>query len=214
MRRPALLLLSVTLLVQTGCNSMYYATMETFGVEKRDILVDRVEDARDAQEDAKEQFKTTLERFKELTGADGGELEDVYSDLASELSRSETRAQEVHDRVDAIEDVAQDLFEEWLDEAEEFQSDSMRNASLDMLSDTQDRYGELMLAMRKAEKQMTPILQDFRDSVTMLKHQLNAKYIASLQNTVLSIESNVADLIADMESSIAEANRFIDGQTQ
>lgn len=214
MRRSALLLLSVTLLVQTGCSSVYYATMETFGVEKRDILVDRVEEARDAQEDAKDQFKTTLERFKELTGADGGELEDVYSDLSSEYESSESRAQEVHYRVDSIEDVAQDLFEEWVEEADEYQSDSFRNASLDMLADTQDRYGEMMLAMRKAEKQMAPILQDFRDSVMMLKHQLNTKYIASLQDTVVSIESNVADLIKDMESSIEEANKFIDGQTE
>ena len=41
----------------SSCASIYYSTMETFGVEKRDILVDRVEDARDGQEDAKEQFQ-------------------------------------------------------------------------------------------------------------------------------------------------------------
>lgn len=36
-----------------GCSSAYYKTMENFGVEKRDILVDRVEEARDAQDDAR-----------------------------------------------------------------------------------------------------------------------------------------------------------------
>jgi type III secretory pathway lipoprotein EscJ len=32
-----------------GCDSIYYSTMETFGKHKRDILVDRVENAREAQ---------------------------------------------------------------------------------------------------------------------------------------------------------------------
>jgi len=32
-----------------GCESTYYKTMETVGYHKRDIMVDRVQDARDAQ---------------------------------------------------------------------------------------------------------------------------------------------------------------------
>ena len=36
-------------LVLTGCSTVYYNTMEKLGFEKRDILVDRVENARDAQ---------------------------------------------------------------------------------------------------------------------------------------------------------------------
>ena len=34
----------------SGCESAYYKTMETMGYQKRDIMADRVEDARDAQE--------------------------------------------------------------------------------------------------------------------------------------------------------------------
>jgi len=37
--------------------------MEKVGVHKRDILVDRVENARDAQADAQVQFKDALEQF-------------------------------------------------------------------------------------------------------------------------------------------------------
>ena len=36
-------------LVLSGCSSAYYNTMEKFGVHKRDIMVDRVKEARDAQ---------------------------------------------------------------------------------------------------------------------------------------------------------------------
>ncbi|MEN8232871.1 MAG: DUF2959 family protein, partial [Thermodesulfobacteriota bacterium] len=43
------------LLLSGGCQKAYYNTMEKFGVHKRDIMVDRVEEARDSQEEAKEQ---------------------------------------------------------------------------------------------------------------------------------------------------------------
>ena len=46
-------LLLFALVLLGGCSTVYYKTMEKFGYEKRDILVDRVEDARDSQNDAK-----------------------------------------------------------------------------------------------------------------------------------------------------------------
>ena len=56
LQRVWVLLLSAVLL--GGCSTVYYKTMEKFGYEKRDILVDRVEDARDSQNDAQETFRS------------------------------------------------------------------------------------------------------------------------------------------------------------
>ena len=47
----AVLLASVFTTALTGCQSAYYAAWEKVGVEKRDILVDRVENAKDSQEE-------------------------------------------------------------------------------------------------------------------------------------------------------------------
>ena len=44
----------------TGCQSAYYGAMEKVGIHKRDILVDRVDDAREAQGDAQQEFKSAL----------------------------------------------------------------------------------------------------------------------------------------------------------
>lgn len=46
-----------------ACSSPYYNVMERWGIPKRDILVDRVEAARDSQEKAAEQFKDVLEKI-------------------------------------------------------------------------------------------------------------------------------------------------------
>ena len=41
------------ILLVSGCETAYYSAMEQVGVHKRDILVDRVDEASEAQEDAK-----------------------------------------------------------------------------------------------------------------------------------------------------------------
>src|SRR5687768_14304053 len=90
-----LLLLAPAAPAGAGCKSAYYGTLEKFGMHKRDLLVDRVEEARDDQEEAKEQFKDALTRFSELTSFRGGELEDVYKKLNSEYEASAQKAEDV-----------------------------------------------------------------------------------------------------------------------
>ena len=63
--------------------------------------------------------------------------------------------------------------------------------------------------MKQAERKIDPVLSAFRDQVLFLKHNLNAQAVASLQGELVSIESNVASLIKEMDASIAEANTFI-----
>ena len=97
----------------TGCQSVYYETMEKFGVHKRDMLVERVEEAKDSQEEAKEQFASALAEFLSVTEYDGGDLQAQYEKLAEELDRSEEKAREVRSRIDSIGTVADSLFSEW-----------------------------------------------------------------------------------------------------
>ncbi len=197
------------LLLTAACSGTYYKAMESVGFEKRDILVDRVEDARDAQDDAAEQFSSALEQFRSLVAVDGGELEKMYDRLSEEYGRSEARAAAVSDRIDSVEAVAEDLFEEWESELEQYSSASLRADSARLLRDTRARYQQLMKAMRKAESAMPPVLDAFEDQVLVLKHNLNARAIGALRNELDSIERDTAQLVADMQKAIAEANAFI-----
>ena len=73
--KPIALMSMIAML--SACQSAYYAVWEKVGVEKRDILVDRVEDARESQQDAEEQFTSALEQFSALLQFDGGKLEET-----------------------------------------------------------------------------------------------------------------------------------------
>lgn len=192
-----------------GCESAYYKTMETMGYHKRDIMVDRVSEARDAQEEAKEQFESALEKFNSVLGVKGGSLQEKYDRLKEEYEKSDAKAAAVRSRIAAVEDVAEDLFAEWQEELNQYTNSSLRQSSARKLRETQTKYAQLIEAMKRAERKIDPVLSAFKDQVLYLKHNLNAQAIASLQSELTSIETNVAKLIKEMETSIKEANAFI-----
>lgn len=202
--------LAILVLATASCRSAYYGTLEAFGVHKRDVLVDRVEEGRDAQQAAKEQFASALDAFRSVEDFDGGDLEKVYEKLKGEFDASEKRVAAVSGRIDSIETVAADLFAEWEGELSEIKSADLRRRSEETLESTRERYGDLIAAMKRAESKMEPVLDVFRDHVLFLKHNLNAQAIASLEGSLGSIESEVGSLIRDMEASIAEADAFIE----
>ena len=47
----------------SGCDTAYITAMDKMGYAKRDILSSRVKSARDAQEEAKKDIQSTLEKF-------------------------------------------------------------------------------------------------------------------------------------------------------
>jgi SMC interacting uncharacterized protein involved in chromosome segregation len=201
-------LLSLSL-VLSACSSAQYAVMEKFGIHKREILVDRVEDARDSQQEAKEQFASALEEFSAVLNFDGGTLEDKYKQLNAELEESEERAEDVRERIDKVEDVAEALFDEWEDELKLYSSENLRRSSAKKLKETRSHYQSLMKAMRRAEAKIEPVLTPLRDQVLYLKHNLNAQAIASLQSELGRVEGDVSALIREMEAAIREADAFI-----
>jgi chromosome segregation ATPase len=204
------LLLLASLCLLFACNRLYYAGLEKVGLPKRDLLERRVEGARDAQEEAKQQFSSALERFRATVHVEGGALEERYDALRSELEKSEKRAEQLEERIDEVEDVAAALFEEWEEELDDYKRPELRRASKQRLDETRRSYDPMMKAMRKAHARVEPVLDAFRDVVLALKHQLNARAVASVRGELAGVEREVETLVTAMNRSIQEASRFLD----
>ena len=205
---------AVALVALTACQSAYYGTMEKFGVEKRDILVDRVDDARDSQTEAQQEFRSAFERLDEMLNIEGGELEETYNALNDDYEDSKAAAEDVRDRIDAVDDIAQDLFDEWSEELGEYSNDNMRRQSERQLRETERRYAELLRVMERAADKMQPVLDKMQDNVLYLKHNLNAKAIDAIRGEFNNLQNDISSLIAEMEASIEESNRFIESMKQ
>ena len=204
-----LVLLGVAALYLIGCRSTYYAMWESLGKEKRHLLRDEVEAAREDQAEASEAFKDALTRVKELTGFHGGELENVYRQLKDDYEDCEQRAKVIDDRISSVEQIAADLFAEWETEIGQISNASFRANSRHSLARTLDRYNQLHKAMVRARSRMDPVLSRLNDYVLYLKHNLNAQAVGALGVEMGRIEADVDALVRDIERSIQAADSFL-----
>ncbi len=206
---PCLVLFLCLTLCVCGCSKTYYAAMEKVGIHKRDILVDRVEGARDSQAEAQKQFKSALEQFNSVIKLERTDLKQAYEKLHREYIKSEKAAAKVSERIAKVEDVSEALFDEWEDEIQLYTNKDLQRASKQQLKRTRSRYTKMLASMHTAEASMTPVLRTFRDNVLFLKHNLNAQAIGSLQTEFSSLEKDIDILIQKMNEAIGQSNAFI-----
>lgn len=189
----------------------YYDVWERAGYAKRERLVDDVKEARDAQNQAKEDFTTALEQFRAVVQFDGGDLDKTYARLNKAYEKAESRAEDVHDQIADIENVGKALFKEWDQEIKQIEGDeALAEKSRELYDATRASYQQLLERMHAAAATMAPVLTKFRNRVLFLKHNLNARAIASLEGVEVELGEEIANLISEMEASIAEADAFIE----
>jgi len=194
----------------SACQSAYYSAMEKVGVHKRDIMLDRVEGAQTAQEEAQEQFKSALEQLSSLIEFDGGDLAEQYQITEDQYEASKAAADEVTGKIESIESVSEALFDEWQSEIEQYSSATLKRQSQSKLNSTQRQYNSLIKSMYKAKSKMDPVLATLKDNTLYLKHNLNARAIGALQGEYKSLQKDVAILVDEMSKSISQSQKFID----
>lgn len=202
-------LMAATLLL-TGCQSAYYGAMEKVGYHKRDIMVDRVKAAKESQEDAQKEFSSALEEMQALLNHNGGNLEKAYNKAKDEYESAQSAADDVSNRINKVEDVAEALFDEWQAEISEISKASLRRNSETKLKETRRSYEQLMKTMRRAESKMPPILTAMKDNMLYLKHNLNAQAIGAIKGEFASLQTDISGLIKEMNKSINESTKFIE----
>jgi uncharacterized protein YukE len=209
-RRLVLALLAAPLCsLGSGCQNLYFGAMQQMGAHARQLLVERVVLAKEAQGEAQEQFQTALEAFRSATDFEGGQLEAYYKKIKGEYDRSVERATAVENRIDKVESASKRLFDEWQGDIDQMSDASMKAKNAELREDARRRYTDLIAKMRAAEAKMAPVLTKFKDRVLFIKGNLNYAAIDSLKGDLASIEDDVGALIADMQVSIQEADAFI-----
>lgn len=177
--------------------------------EPRDVLIDRVEEVRDSQHEAAEQFRDALTEFKAVVDLPESDLERQYNKLNAAHKRSQAAADRINKRVDRVVNASNRLLDEWSDELDDYNDPALRRIAEQQFDQTREHATRLIASMRQIEDRMQPVLASFQDQVLYLKHNLNLSAIAALEGEATIIESNVDMLIADMNRSIAEADAFI-----
>ncbi len=192
-----------------ACSTVKYEALEQVGIYKRDILVDRVEDARDSQAETKEELVEAYDELNTLIGEDGGDLEKRYRALNRKVERSQDAVDELDNHLKAIDRVSGDLFDEWEAELDQYSSAALRRDQAEKLADSRRAFTALRARMQTARDRVDPVMAVLNDNVLYLKHSLNARALDALRGEATALEGKVDALIRDMQLAIDEADAFI-----
>lgn len=188
----------------------YYQSRESLlGHHKRDIVVVQVDQACESLKESRDQFVDALEKFKSIVRVGEGSLEQRYQHLKRRYDMCRAKADQVSQRILAIEQVSEALFAEWEAELELYSNRALRTRSQQQLKKSRQQYAKLLKTLQTAEGRMQPVLAAFQDQVLFLKHNLNANAIAALRHEFVEIGIDISRLIEAMERTINEASQFV-----
>ncbi|WP_150049743.1 MULTISPECIES: DUF2959 domain-containing protein [Methylomonas] len=202
-------------LLNKRLRTAYYQSRESLlGHHKRDIVVVEVDQACESLKASRDQFVDALEKFKQFAKTDAGPLEQRYQLLRRRYDLCCTKADQVGQRIRAIEQVSEALFAEWEGELELYSNRALRVRSQQQLKKSRAQYGRLLKNLKAAEARMQPVLAAFQDQVLYLKHNLNAHAIAALRHEFVEMGLDISKLVDAMEKTICEASQFVSVLTE
>lgn len=188
----------------------YYQSRESLlGHHKRDIVVVQVDQACESLKESRDQFVDALDKFKTIARVGEGSLDQRYQQLKKRYDACRAKADQVSQRIKAIEEVSEALFAEWEAELGLYSNRALKVRSQQQLKKSRQQYGRLLKTLQMAEARMQPVLSAFQDQVLFMKHNLNANAIAALRHEFVEIGVDISRLIDAMEKTISEASLFV-----
>ncbi|WP_446811534.1 DUF2959 domain-containing protein [Methylomonas sp. 2BW1-5-20] len=188
----------------------YYQSRESLlGHQKRDIVVMQVGQACESLKESRDQFVDALDKFKSIVHLPDSSLEQRYQQLKRRYDLCKGKADQVGQRIQAVEEISEALFAEWEMELALYSNRALKARSQQQLKKSRQQYVRLLKALQTAETRMQPVLAAFQDQVLFLKHNLNAHAIAALRHEFMEIGVDISKLIDVMEKTISEASQFV-----
>ena len=208
-KKCAFIIISLVLLISSCQTTSYYKTKGWFGAEKRELLVDSVEGVRNSLQENVKVFKTAITGINVVINVKDEKMEERHEQLKNDYGNCEAEAGNVRSRIDTMETISGDFFDQWMEEMQLYSNESFRNASRDKYNKVRKKYTKLVQNLRKVEVKLEPALNGFRDQVLFLKHNINAQSVASLEDELVTVEAEIDALIRNLVEAIKEADDFI-----
>ena len=202
--------LALTPLLALGsCQAMYFTTMETFGIEKREILFERIEDAGDAVVVTSQRIDETFAVYRDMIDQEEGDLYEAHERLEFFYESAEEAAEEYNDRISNIQDVATAMFDEWKKDSAAILDDELRRKSRANFNRAITQYEALLRSMRAVEAQTDPLLTRFRDHVLFMELNLNHSAFTPLRKHVADFATDIGTLTKQMEDVHYQVEEFL-----
>jgi predicted nucleic acid-binding Zn-ribbon protein len=150
-----------------------------------------------------------LERLRTTYKPNQTELATAYEDWKEIYNGFAGHIDEADRRISELNQIADDLFAEWAQEAELISDSNLKNRSLDKLEDTKEHFQEIKEQLVEKRASTQEIIVKLRDRMLFIKHSLNAQSLEMLREEASDIEDDLEDLRDDMEKELVKLNEFI-----
>lgn len=195
-----------------GCQtvkSTWDNTRATFGVQKRDIMIGEVKDARDSMEEVRDQFRTALDKFSTVLNSKEGKLEEKYKTLKSEKEKTEKKAGEIQKSIDSVIRVSESLFLEWEAELGQYHSENLRSGSEQRMGEAKSQNNKFINAMTVANQKAVPVLAAFSDLVLFSRHNINRETAETLTIEIDAASEKLSSFFQEIDNAIREADALV-----
>lgn len=195
-----------------GCQtvqSTWDSTREMFGIQKRDIMISEVKDARQSMEEVKLQFQSAMDKLNTVLNNKEGKLEEKYKTVKSENEKTEKKAGDIQKSSDSVIRVAESLFAEWEAELNQYHSENLRSGSELRMQEAKGQYNKLINAMTLANEKAGPVLAAFSDLVLFSRHNLNSGTAESLTMELDAAAEKLSSLLQEIDAAIGEADALV-----
>ncbi|MSR62254.1 MAG: DUF2959 family protein [Planctomycetes bacterium] len=172
-------------------------------------LLDSVQVAQEECVGAREDFGAAFHLYQRLTAPQAVELEELSGDFEDALDACRERAQDLGLRIDAAQKESAALFQGWNEELAHFSGDTLRKKSAAMLQDTQARAQRVAGALEGVRKRMEPVVLKLSDYALFFHHNLNARAIATLEDTYKDFDAEFRALDRELEQALSESQTFL-----
>jgi hypothetical protein len=200
----------VVILGSTGCNnSLGYSFQEAMGTPKRQVMLSRVQDTRDAMKETKKTFASAMQQFGSVFKESGPKLENKFKILKSEYEACNSKASELRGQISNVKSIGQVLFQEWQKELDEFTNEQMRKLSEVKMQQTREKYVVMVNSMDRVSARMTPVMTSMNDQLLNIKHSLNALIVVSLEEELTQLRGHMDSLMTEIDASVNHCNAFI-----
>lgn len=212
--RLTLLIISIFVLsvFLAGCQTVQSAwdsTREIIGIQKRDIMISEVKDARQSLEEVKVQFQSAMDKFNTVLNTKDGKLEEKYRTLKSENEKTEKKAGDIQKSSDSVIRVAESMFAEWEAELNQYHSENLRSSSELKMQEAKGQYKKFINVMTLVDEKAGPVLAAFSDLVLFSRHNINSESAESLTIELDAAAEKAGSFYQEIDAAIGEADALV-----
>lgn len=177
-------------------------------------LVESVHEAGLEVDEARGDFGEAFRLYQRLTAPQAAELEDLSEAFEDALETCQARARRLTKRLDAVQRENDELVEDWRAELQQFSGETLRKKSETMLQETHARSKRVLDALTRVQERMQPVVLKLQDYALFFHHNLNARAIATLQDTYKDFDAEFRALEGEFGKARTEVDAFLAAFTE